>query len=41
MPLGCYKHLPGQSASIIIAFVFQLKSAKSREIMFENMLFLR
>jgi len=22
MPLGCYKHLPGQSASIIIAFEF-------------------
>jgi len=22
MPLGCYKHLPGQSSSIIIAFEF-------------------
>jgi len=22
MPLGCYKHLPGQSTSIIIAFEF-------------------
>jgi len=22
MPLGCYKHLPGQSANIMIAFEF-------------------
>jgi len=22
MPLGCYKHLPGQIASIIVAFEF-------------------